>query len=359
MYLYEMFLIRPDLRHEETIVQTANCFEYLNSVVNEVFDKIDARIERNNTKIQSLNERTAVVKNKIDSLVGINKAITIFSPVKYPGTAVAQDVEATFSPFNRSKITLNTDYKIQSKPDPISERSIEEKLQFFHVKKSPKQRTTIKSTQETLRPFPYYTESISNLLLFNETKIMFGRSSASSKSRTQRQDARSIEKPNTGSKIDSIPLPVLNRNLGTKKVNDHLFYTPNITNAPELDVPHYLPDLPGVADDIEFNIANIDDLLIVPMQSMSIDVPELPPVPSSEIKPPQKASNTLPDSKEPTIHATTTAQSHTIEKPISNQSASTGNAPSVLMAPPPPPPPPPPEVPVDLSDCPRCCVRVG
>lgn len=248
MYLYELFLIRPDLRHEETIVQTANCFEYLNNVVNEVFDKIDARIERNNEKIRSLNDRTAAVKSKIDSLVGINKAITIFSPAKYPGSAVSEDFEATFSPLNRKPIEMVTDYKIQSKPDTIANRSIDEKLVFYHVRKPPKKNPITKSLPTGPRPFPYYTESISDLLLFNEPKIMFGRSSmitSTTKPRTtHRSNIKSPEK--RSSNIDNIPLPMLNRNLSTKKMNEHLFYSPNITNAPELDVPQFLPDLPGL-----------------------------------------------------------------------------------------------------------------
>lgn len=346
MYLYEVFLIQPDLPHELTIVQTANCFEYLTNVVNEVFDKIDARIERNNVKIRSLNDRTSAVKNKIDSLVGINKAIKIFSPVKYPGSSVSDNVPATFSLLNRTDIKMNTNYTLQNKLN-ASMRPIEEKLQFYRVPKLPKSNPMIKSSasQLSVRPFPCDTESINNILLFNESKILFGRSSMESKTTSQTyRPHRSLAGIKSGderstaaaSNIHSIPLPVLNRNLNTKRHNDHLFYTPNISRAPELDIPHDLPDLPGIADDIEFNVGNLDDLLIVPNQlTAGIDLPDV-----TEIAQVPSTSQAI----ESTAKAMTTANASEVHIKSSSVSM-TPISPSV----PPPPPPPPPPVSVSVS----------
>lgn len=335
MNLYEVYLIRPDLRHEETIIQTANCFEYLNNVVNEVFDKIDARIDRNNGKIRSLNERTNAVQNKINSLVGINKAITIFSPAKYPGSAISGNVEATFSPEMKTTITMNTNYKVRSKPDPISQRSIENKLLFYHVNKSQDKSIMMKSSQPGPRPFPHYTESIGNLILFGDINNMYGRSSTQSKLRKQKVGEKNDEKSNSNtSKIDSIPLPVLNRKVITKKNNEHLFYMPNITNAPELDMPHQLPDLPGVADDIKFNISNIEDLLIVPSQSNKRDETIINQDPLTTVS--SAPSKLIEPSK--------------IEPPTKESiPVKTDNAAASASLPPPPPPPPPPPAPQTTS----------
>lgn len=337
MYLYELHLIRPDLPHELTIVQTANCFEYLTNVVNEVFDKIDARIERNNAKIRSLNDRTSAVKNKIDSLVGINKAIKIFSPVKYPGSALCDDILATFSILDRTEIKMNTNYTIQNKLIATM-RPIEEKLQFYRVPKLPPSNPTTRSSLAGVRPFPCDTESINNLLLFNEPKILFGRSSMEAKTamtQTYRPHQRSLGGAKSGSErstagqshIHSIPLPVLNRNLSTKRHNDHLFYTPNISRAPELDIPLDLPDLPGIiADDIAFNLSNLDDLLIVPNQSTAgIDLPDV-----TEIAQTPSTSTSSQVADTPTSVAVAANSGGTIKSPT--------------VAPPPPPPPPPPPV---------------
>lgn len=46
MHLYDVPVIHPDLRHEETIIQAINSLEYLNFVITDVFDKIDQRIAK-------------------------------------------------------------------------------------------------------------------------------------------------------------------------------------------------------------------------------------------------------------------------------------------------------------------------
>lgn len=42
------------------------------------------------------------------------------------------------------------------------------------------------------------------------------------------------------------PLPVL-------QVLENYFYVPDLGQVPEIDVPSYLPDLPGIADDLMYN----------------------------------------------------------------------------------------------------------
>lgn len=347
MYLYELFLIRPDLRHEETIL-AINCnFEYLTNVINSVFDRIDARIDDNSSKIRELNSRTAVVKSKIESLIGINKAITIFSPQKYPASAIAQDSAATFTRSTCKSIPLNTNYKVESKPEPISRQKISDKLQFYHVQQSSNQSAKKTASKvlfaHGLGPFPYYTESINHLLLFNEVKNMYAKSEGGADStlrNRKKSSARNVETPSSSNRIDQSLLPVLNRNFNSKKINESLFYTPNITNAPELDVPQYLPDLPGIADDIEFNISNIDDLLIVPSQSPTpsaavIDLPSLPAV--SEASSEKRAEAPQTKTEQPTSKSQEIEQKPTVS--TANIQSTPKPIPNVTAAVPPPPPP--------------------
>lgn len=316
MHLYEVCLIRPDLRHEESIVQTANCFEYLNNIITEVFDRIDDRIDRNASKIRELNGRAAAVQQKVDSLVGRNKALTIFSPVKYPTLSDASNTAATFSGASRRHIPHKKPCKITSTFEDAGQRKAADKLQFYHVNRT---NGTAKATESMIRlaskslgPFPYYTESISNLLLFADMKNMYDPAkpdpaSAWKRSKRDRNDGS----PEAASRIDALPLPILNRNPNARKLVDHFFYTPIITDAPALDVPHLLPDLPGVADDIAFNISNIDDLLVVPNDSSFSELPVLP-MPSASIVPvpPPSLPSPQPKSIEPQrmVHASVPEQ---------------------------------------------------
>lgn len=339
MFLHELFLIRPDLRHEETIIQAANCFEYLTNVMNQVFDKVDARIEENNGRIRSFLERTNHLKTKIDSLIGINKAITIFSPVRFPvsSSSIADSTDKIVVPFT-AEVKFGMNQIIECKFETVPHRTINDKSQFYHVEQSNKTYSFIgsgnPSSQIGYGPFPYYTESINNLLLFNEVRNMYSKERTQTDNMKRRKNTANemnSNDVNDGNRIDPMPLPVLNRKMNAKKISEHLFYTPSVLNAPELDLPQYLPDLPGIANDIEFNASGGDDLF-GRSQSAMIDVYSLPPI-SPEPNP---------------IEKNQIIEQHSSEKitlpplPLEtvNEPKIASSMPAPVMAPPPPPPPP-------------------
>lgn len=59
----EIPIISQDLKQDEVCIRALKTFEYLDKVVDEVFDRIDARISRNMTRIDNVNKRF-VIKNK-------------------------------------------------------------------------------------------------------------------------------------------------------------------------------------------------------------------------------------------------------------------------------------------------------
>ena len=52
--------------------------------------------------------------------------------------------------------------------------------------------------------------------------------------------------------IGDAPSTITNREQLERATTDNYFYMPGLGAVPEIDVPSYLPDLPGVADDIEY-----------------------------------------------------------------------------------------------------------
>lgn len=50
-------IIAQDLKQDEVCIRALKTFEYLDKVVDEVFDRIDARIARNMTRIDNVNKR--------------------------------------------------------------------------------------------------------------------------------------------------------------------------------------------------------------------------------------------------------------------------------------------------------------
>lgn len=272
MYLHELFLIRPDLRHEETIIQTANCLEQLTNVINEVFDRIDYRVEKNCERIKSLNNRSNAVRKKIDSLMGINKAITIFSPVRFPTVLninknLSVEKIQTEKPVEKPDIHFIDGIKFEAAP----RRPINDKSKFYYVEKPDRSYNCSES-------FPYYTETINSLLLFNTQKNIYAKHQISSDSSKYKKKIADEPISSDIIQMEPSPLPILNRNMNSRKVNEDLFYTPSVFNAPELDLPQYLPDLPGIADDIEFNIDNSVDMPIpkpVAIVNQTINIPEI------------------------------------------------------------------------------------
>lgn len=272
MYLHELFLIRPDLRHEETIIQTANCLERLTIVINEVFDRIDQRVKKNCDRIKSLNSRSNAVRKRIDSLMGINKATTIFSPVRFP-TVLNMNKNLPVEKIQTKKHAERPDIHFIDgiKFEAVPRRSMSDKSKFYYVDKSNR-------SYDYYESFPYYTETINSLFLFNTQKNIYSKQQISSDSSKHKKKATDEPVSSDTVRMEPSPLPILNRNMSTRKVKEDLFYTPSFFNAPELDLPQYLPDLPGIADDIEFSVDNSVDTPVqkpVAILNQIIDIPEI------------------------------------------------------------------------------------
>lgn len=348
MHLYNVPVIQVDLRHEETIIQTANAFEYLDRVIGEVFDKIDERIRHNNGRIDIINKRINAANNKINNLTGINKALTIFSPAKYPAASRSIEPAATFTYANRTDIKLGTDYQVRSRFDPIFHRDINNKLQFYHVTARARERDVTHTTHK--RSLSMYLESIDTVLLFNETVNVYIDDGSERARRRDETKMASEQNANNNNKLSSAPspIPMLHRKVGGKnKMHEMLFYSPGICEAPQIDVPHDLPDLPGIADDIAFNVAGLDDLTILP-NPLNMNIIDLPAVPQAETE-----HVTVLDKREiiPNIPTPISGQSGTITSVDILQANTTTIAKQQALPPPPPPippPPPPPPPPVEV-----------
>lgn len=69
------------------------------------------------------------------------------------------------------------------------------------------------------------------------------------------------------------------------QVPENYFYVPDLGQVPEIDVPSYLPDLPGIADDLTYSA----DLGPGIAPSAPGTIPELPTFPT-EVAAPFKPS---------------------------------------------------------------------
>lgn len=161
MKQFDIPVIQNDLRHEEMIVQAINVFEHLENVVNTVFDKLDNSIGLRLKRIDDLKLRISQANDKIDSLKGVKKSISIFSPAKYPAADNYTKIQSTFSDLEPNKVQLNRDYKIEHSYDHLERTLRADKLKFYHVRKY------IKPSAPPTNNLAFRIKSVNSSIIFN------------------------------------------------------------------------------------------------------------------------------------------------------------------------------------------------
>ena len=191
---------------------------------------------------------------------GSKKAIRIYSPAKYP-IPNPPKFSPTFQRDFRERIPqIEFNYNIQ--PNPFENRDAKkysDKLQFFHLKRAP-------------RPAPekpnlvFNTKSINSLITFvNNENIIFN--DAVPKTKVKEQVIAVDEN-------DSNDFSRFSTLMKNKHDSDSFHYFPNMNQAPEIELPMDLPDLPGIANDITFSFS--DQELIAPSLAKMNIINELP-----------------------------------------------------------------------------------
>ncbi|EEC05743.1 cxyorf1, putative [Ixodes scapularis] len=74
---YEAVLIPPDLRHDECIVQVADCLDHLDRVTAAVMDGILARVAEYRSRLQDIQARADLARAKISIIRGSSKATKV------------------------------------------------------------------------------------------------------------------------------------------------------------------------------------------------------------------------------------------------------------------------------------------
>ena len=75
--VYLVPVIQQDLRQEETILQIADALDYLDQVVNDIFARVQSRIEESKAKLEKLRKRESLAKLKVEKLTGSSKATKV------------------------------------------------------------------------------------------------------------------------------------------------------------------------------------------------------------------------------------------------------------------------------------------
>nr|XP_004656902.1 WASH complex subunit 1 [Jaculus jaculus] len=312
---YAIPLIPADLRREETIQQVADALQYLQNVSGDIFSRISQRVELSRRQLQAIGERVSLSQAKIEKIKGSKKAIKVFSSAKFPAPEHLKEYGSIFTGAQDPSLQKWPRHRIQSKHRPLDERALQEKLKYFPVCVNTKPEPEDEA-EEGLGGLPSNISSISSLLLFNTTenlykKYVFLDPLAGAVTKTHVMLGTEKEK------LFDAPLSISKREQLEQQVPENYFYVPDLGQVPEIDVPSYLPDLPGIADDLMYSA----DLEPGIAPSAPGAIPELP-----------------------TFHTE-------IAEPFQPDVEG-----GVVTAPPPPPPPPPPPFPTVLDSTPPCPV---
>lgn len=249
---YAVPLIQPDLRREEAIQQVADALQYLQKVSGDIFSRISQRVELSRSQLQAIGERVSLAQAKIEKIKGSKKAIKVFSSAKYPAPERLREYGSIFTGAQDPGLQRRPRHRIQSKHRPLDERALQEKLKFFPVCVNTKPEREDEA-EEGLGGLPSNISSVSSLLLFNTTenlykKYVFLDPLAGAVTKTHVMLGAETEE-----KLFDAPLSISRREQLEQQVPENYFYVPDLGQVPDIDVPSYLPDLPGVADDLMYS----------------------------------------------------------------------------------------------------------
>lgn len=180
MHLYSVPVVQADLRHEETIIQAANALALLQQTIDSVFDRIDARIAANVTRIAHIDQRLDAANRLGQQLIGMRRAIRIRSPAEYPRVQ-CPDVPATFAAATgghppAEDAPERMPYTVRTPLDPsvAQHKAADDKLQFYHVRSgAPHGRSARSDGEDGLGPWlPAFAGSVDALLLHNNGELV-------------------------------------------------------------------------------------------------------------------------------------------------------------------------------------------
>lgn len=244
--LYSVPTIPQNLRREETIVQIADFLSYLEEVANDIFGRINARVAKNTTQLNSISNRMESARAKVSKLVGAKKATQVFSSCKYPASDTCKRYDSVFN-HGDEKLSLKRSH-IRYKDIQAKEEALET-LQFYHVKVTTP--ANDRKATEGLGMIPRNTQFLNDLILYNTGNSPYQNYVMSDPLQVSHVRAKRNDTTDA-TDIGAAPASILERTTSTKVARESYFYAPDLGDVPAIDVPLDLPDLPGIADDFRY-----------------------------------------------------------------------------------------------------------
>ena len=350
--VYNVPVLFPDMRRDESLLQITVALEYLDTVVDDVFSRITNRVVESRDKLVEMNGRIQLAQARVDKIKeNSKKATRVISSSKYP----AKDLKAVRSLLQKPKEELRSaadhlETKISSRFPILEGQALRERLVLYSIHSKVKRRAIQRAAHEEegvgegLGALPSTIRSVSSLLLFNTDENPYKKYVMMDPLVGVQTKTRSRIEQDEAILLAEAPKSIVDGEQLDRMQKTSYFYTPEMSEVPEIDVPISLPDLPGIADDVLYSA----DL---PSIAPSLVMPDLPVIgqasaeSSSNAPPPPPSEAAAPPPPPPPEAAAPPPPPEAAAPPPPPPAATAPPPPNQSAAAPPPPGPPPPAPP--------------
>jgi WAS family protein 1 len=259
-----------------------DALNYLSTATDEVFGRINGRVAEERGKISDLSSRIATAKAKVDRISGEKqRATTVLSPAKYPAPKVLPNWKPLYHDIS-SRPFLPSRTKYES--SPIETHQGDTREPFLLMQRNIRKQVNTKVEKDGLGRLPENLDSVASLLLFNSNQTPYKAYVTLDNLAGRDVKDKDKEEFKLASAPDSVTLGDGLQQFGMVDFG----FNPQLGPVPELNLPTFLPDLPGIAD---INWSN--DQLALPSIAPSQMLAALPSLPTVDILP------TMPDASAP------------------------------------------------------------
>ncbi|RWS00831.1 hypothetical protein B4U79_06928, partial [Dinothrombium tinctorium] len=242
------------------IVQIADVFDKLNALTKNTFERIDAKIDEFRTRLEDIDNRSDVVKAKVEKLKEFGtKATRIFSNYKYPITESHRLEYEPLSKYTPVEYGVNLSRRIHSSHIPFDDELLKEKINLLALNVQKAKSNNEWREEQHKNPMgrvPWERiTSIGSFIIFNTSENPFvSRGMGSSVYEQKMKNRRNMQNEPEKEGIQPPPSSIVNKEQ-IEKQEKLLRYNPELQIAPQImdELPTALPDLPGIADDLSFS----------------------------------------------------------------------------------------------------------
>ena len=297
---FEVRTVSHELTREETVNQIADALAHLDQISEAIFARIGNSIGLMRHNIRSLDARVDLVDLKVNKIKGSKKAIKIFSSAKYPPDAqlaVGDHWRNIFAPHSAAADDDDDQHAHEYRPKahkytmayaPLDEAALKDKYKEIGVTMSAKafkspstglgQPEAMSALSGLGSVLSDRIESSTSLLLFNTAQHPYkpsqvGASTSSAKA-AAKASKRADEANDDEDDIYDAPQSILRGEQLVAMKREDIGFKPVLGDVPDFDVPSFLPELSGVADDIAYS----EELpSIAPSNLIINDLPDILP----------------------------------------------------------------------------------